>query len=147
MNLSQKCQYALRATFELARRRHEGAIKISDIASAQAIPPRFLELILNELKQGEFVRSRRGASGGYELAVSPRTLTVGRIIEVIDRPISPLKWLEGDAAFDRPLLGRCAFMDLWQRAREAVTDVYDNTTFEDLIERERAASPAVNYCI
>jgi len=147
MNLSRKCQYALRATFELAKRRYEGPVKISDIAAAQAIPPRFLELILNELKQGDFVRSRRGATGGYELAVSPRALTVGRIIEFIDGPVSPVKCLAGDAPSDCPLLGRCAFMDLWRRAREAVSGVYDNTTLEDLVERERATSLAIDYCI
>ena len=68
MMVSQKCQYALRATFELARRQGEGPIRIADLASAQAIPGKFLELILCDLKQGQFVESRRGRRGGYLLA-------------------------------------------------------------------------------
>ena len=63
MLVSQKCQYALRALFELAKRNGEGPVKIAAIAKAQAIPPRFLEVILSQLKQGSFVESQRGSEG------------------------------------------------------------------------------------
>lgn len=59
MNVSQKCQYALRAVFELAKRRGEGPTTVADIAKAQAIPAKFLELILGQLRQGGFTESRR----------------------------------------------------------------------------------------
>ncbi len=58
MSVSQKTQYALRALLELALAHGEGPKKIGTIAEEQAIPPRFLEVILNELKQGGFVVSR-----------------------------------------------------------------------------------------
>ncbi len=70
MLVSQKSQYALRAVFELARRNGGLPVKIADIAEAQAIPQRFLEVIMNQLKQGGFVESRRGKRGGYLLARS-----------------------------------------------------------------------------
>ena len=60
-------QYALRAIYELAKRMGEGPIKISDIASAQGIPRRFLEVILNQLKGSGIVKSKRGFYGGYAL--------------------------------------------------------------------------------
>lgn len=50
MSLSQKCQYSLRAVFELAKNYGAGPVKIADIAVRQAIPARFLEVILNQLK-------------------------------------------------------------------------------------------------
>jgi len=77
MLVSQKAQYALRAVFELARRHGKGWVKISDIADTQAIPIRFLEVILGQMKQAGFVVSRRGTEGGYMLAVAPGELTVG----------------------------------------------------------------------
>ena len=53
ISISQKCQYALRSLYELARRADDKPTSIGEIAAAQAIPPRFLELILNDLRQGK----------------------------------------------------------------------------------------------
>lgn len=80
MLISHRCQYALRAIFELAKRSNQGPVKIAQIAEVQAIPVRFLEVILSQLKQGRFVASRRGNRGGYILAYSPAELTVGAVI-------------------------------------------------------------------
>ena len=63
MSVSQKCQYALRAVFELASRETHDPVKIAKIAESQKIPQKFLELILSQLKQGGFLGSRRGADG------------------------------------------------------------------------------------
>lgn len=131
---SKKCEYALRAVFELARRSGEHPHKIADIAEAQGIPQRFLEAILNQLRQDHIVESRRGAEGGYRLAVSPRTLTVGRVIRAIEGPISPVACTEGDAQC--PYTGDCVFQPVWERARDAATAVFDGTTFQDLLEQE-----------
>ena len=60
MNISQKCQYGLRAVLELSLRIGRGPVKTGDIAKAQSIPLKFLEVILVELKHGGFVESRRG---------------------------------------------------------------------------------------
>ena len=88
--VSQKCQYALRAVFELAKRHGRGPVRIGDVAKAQAIPPRFLEVILNQLKQAGFVESRRGNEGGYLLARAPERLTVGEIVRFVEGPIRPV---------------------------------------------------------
>jgi Rrf2 family protein len=149
MNVSQKCQYALRGIYELAVRYGRGVVRIGEIATAQAIPPRFLELILNQLRQGGFVESRRGVQGGYMLAVSPEELTVGEIIRFIDGPLAPVKCVAGEESAECPLYGSCAFLELWQRARDAVAEVYDSMTFKDLVDRQRASAQkhAANYCI
>ena len=84
MNLSQKCQYAVRAVLELARRYGQGPVAISQIAASQAIPQRFLENILNEIKPTGLIASRRGIQGGYQLAKDPAEVTVGEIIRLID---------------------------------------------------------------
>ena len=151
MYLSNKCQYALRAVFELAKHHGEKPMPIAKIAEAQAIPPRFLESILAELKRAGYLESRRGVEGGYLLAVSPETLAVGEIIRFIGGPLEPVRCIGDHAGKDCPLLGHCAFMDLWERAKHAVEMVYDKTTFQDLIleEQERLKDPrhASDYCI
>ena len=145
--LSQKCQYGLRALFELARRRGQKATSVTEIADVQAIPPRFLEGILSQLRQGGFVISRRGAEGGYLLARDPPKLTVGEVIRFLEGPLGPVSCLAGEGA-ECALYGRCSFMGMWERARVAVAEVYDSTTFADLVAQDKTAGAFVpNYCI
>ncbi len=149
MSVSQKCQYALRAVFELARRFGDGPTSIREIADIQAIPPKFLELILVQLRKGGFVESRRGVHGGYLLDESPRDISAGEIIRFIDGPVAPVRCISDGHESDCPLYGECAFMDMWTRARDVVAEVYDSTTFQDLIDAQLAASEKYvpSYCI
>ena len=136
MLISQKCQYALRGVFELSRQYGDRLVKIADIAEAQAIPPRFLEVILGELKQAGFVESRRGAEGGYRLVRPPESLTVEEIIRYIEGPIGPVHCVRDDSDDRCPLRGSCVFMSMWRRVQEAMTDIYRNTTFQDLLNED-----------
>jgi len=147
MNLSQKCQYALRALFQLAKQHGQGPVRVGDIAAAQAIPPRFLELILGELKHAGYVESRRGVQGGYMLAVAPIVLSVGEVIRFVDGPLAPVKCLAAPGSGECPLEGHCAFIALWEKAMAAVTEVYDSTTLADLVDEERSVRRVLNYCI
>lgn len=151
MYVSQKCQYALRAVFELSRRRERAPVSTAEIAEAQAIPPKFLELILGELKHGGFVESRRGARGGYLLARRPDRMTVGEIIRFIDGPVTPVRCVAGTSQPDCRLYGDggCAFMGMWRRARDAGNAVFDSTSFQDLIDEAPTSggSYVADYCI
>ena len=90
MSVSSKCYYALRAVYALADHAGPEPMKIAEIAEREQIPIRFLEVILNQLKGGGFVQSRRGAEGGYRLARPAEHLTVGEIMRYIDGPIAPV---------------------------------------------------------
>ena len=149
MNLSQKCQYAVRAILELAKRHGHGPVTASEIASSQIIPRRFLEVILNELRPSGLIESRRGVQGGYFLSGRPKDIKVGQVIRLIDGPLEPVRCVGDHTKPSCPLRDRCALVELWSAARKAVEEVYDGTTFQDLVEREaqfdrRAAG---DYCI
>ena len=137
MYISQKCQYALRAIFELAKRRDQVPVKIAEIAESQAIPVRFLEVILSQLKQGEFVSSQRGNKGGYMLARSPEDLTIGEVMQFMQGPIGPVDCVVEGSKDKCPLYGDCAFLPMWEEVAEAISNVYDNTTFLSLVEQEK----------
>jgi Rrf2 family cysteine metabolism transcriptional repressor len=139
MNLSQKCQYALRAVFELATRHGQGPVPVGQIAEQQGIPARFLELILVQLKQAGYIESRRGVQGGYSLSVLPRQLTVGDVIRTIEGPLVPVKRTDEPTSNRTPPQGDYAFSRLWERAEKAVANVYDTTTFQDLIDEDNAS--------
>jgi len=116
MQVTQKSLYALRAVFELAKCSDQGPKKIADIAKAQAIPPRFIETILSQLKQARFVESCRGNDGGYVLIPSPEELTVGQVMEFIQSPVGPPGCL-----IDRSRVNECSlrkdriFIDMWKK--------------------------------
>lgn len=137
MQVSQKSRYALRALFDLALRYGEGPTRIADIAERQAIPPRFLEGILNQLRQAGLVASVRGARGGYLLSRPPAEISVGEMMRVTEGPLAPTGCISDPEGEKCPLFPDCVFLPLWQRAGEALSAVYDSTSFQSLLDAER----------
>jgi Rrf2 family protein len=107
-----------------------------------------VEVILNELKHGGFVESKRGNKGGYILARSPDTLTIQEIIEYIEGPISISKE-DINNQENQINFGDNAFIDLWEQANDALTSVFRSKTFADLLEYEKRHGNTYppNYCI
>lgn len=137
MLVPQKTRYAIRAVFELAKHIGQGPVRIADIAKAQAIPVRFLEVILSQLKQSGFVDSRRGNEGGYSLVRSPAGLTVGEVIRFVQGPIRAVGCSANDSKESCSLYGDCVFLAMWENAQKALSDVYDSYTFQHLLEQDK----------
>src|ERR1043165_3759798 len=89
MRLSARVDYALRAVAELAASAGDGKLVTADrLASAQQIPPKFLESILLQLRRGGIVVAQRGPEGGYRLARPAGEISLAEIIRVLDRPLA-----------------------------------------------------------
>ena len=133
MKISQKGLYALQAMMMLARHHRQGAIRIRDIAYEEAVPEKFLELILLELKNARMVESVRGAKGGYQLRREPAEIHLSEIIRLIDGPLAPF----GDAEQLRDLIDRDiphrALYQVFLDVRDAAARILDNTTLAALI--------------
>jgi Rrf2 family protein len=142
MKISQKGLYALQAMMMLARRHHEGAIKIRDIAYEEVLPEKFLELILLELKNARMVESVRGAKGGYRLRRDPAEIRLSEIIRLIDGPLAPF----ADAEQMRELIDRDlphrALYQVFLDVRDAAARILDHTTLADLIADRPLAGKA-----
>lgn len=147
MNLTQRCQYALRALFELTRKAEaspeDPVLPSAEIARTQIIPKRFLDGILLELRQAGFVESRRGKAGGFCLARPGAAIRVGEIVRFYNGTMAPVDCGHGGER-TCPLKGGCVFESLWDEAKQALERVYDGITLAELVERERrlAASRA-----
>lgn len=135
----KKNQYALRAIFELAKHMDQGPVKISDIAAAQSIPLRFLEVILNQLKGSGIVDSKRGFYGGYFLVKPPNEVSVGDVLRFLHRELPATDCIACVSKTSCPFDGRCAFSSMWIRVKQAAFNIYDETSFQDLIDREQGA--------
>jgi Rrf2 family protein len=137
MLITKKNQYALRAVFELAKHYGGGPRKISVIAEIQAIPIRFLEVILAELRRGKFVESKRGPYGGYVLVAPPDQLRVGDLMRYLTRNDDTAECMAPIPETDCPYQGECAFFPFWNRVRCAIFEVYDTTTIQNLLDDEK----------
>ncbi|GIN60347.1 HTH-type transcriptional regulator CymR [Robertmurraya siralis] len=123
MKISTKGRYGLTIMIELAKKHGDGPISLKAIAQANDLSEHYLEQLIAPLRNAGLVKSIRGAYGGYVLADEPAKITSGDIIRVLEGPITPVEGIEDEEPAKR---------ELWLRIRDAVKDVLENTTLEDL---------------
>ena len=134
MRVSAKTDYALRAALELAAAPDEKPLKGERIATAQAIPLRFLEYILMQLRHAGLVESRRGADGGYRLARPAADVTLADVIRAID---GPLAGVSGARPETLDFTGVAEPMrDVWIAVRASLRGVLERVTLADVVGGE-----------
>ena len=139
--LSRKSKYGLKALLVLAQEAGRGPVLISELADREAIPKKFLEAILLELKRHGVVQSKKGKGGGYFLRRKPAEITFGEVIRVLDGPlaavpcVSQTAYMKCDECVDEPTCGvRLAMKEV----RDATARILDNTTLADVNKRASA---------
>lgn len=133
--LSQRSRYGLKATLLLARERDRAPILVSEIASRERIPRKFLEQILLELNRHGVLRSRRGKLGGYLLARPPQEISLGEIVRILDGPLAPIRCVSVTAyrrCEDCPDEAACPIRLAMKRVRDATATILDGTTLADV---------------
>jgi Rrf2 family protein len=141
--ISQKAKYALRALLALARA--GDSLMISEIATEQSIPRKFLEQILLELKRKGLVHSRRGRLGGYALRLPADQITFGHVLRMIDGPIAPLTCLSRIAyqrCQDCKSERECEIRRVFAVVADSARTVLDRVTIADAIAGQAAQSMA-----
>jgi Rrf2 family protein len=133
MKISTKGRYALRLMLDLAINYTGEYISIKNIAARQNISEKYLEQIITQLNRAGYVRSVRGAQGGYMLAKDPSEYTVGMILRLMEGSLAPVNCLENEDACDRA--SRCVTHEVWQKIQEAVESVVDHITLADLVAK------------
>ena len=136
MKISTKGRYALRMMLESAMNPNE-CTKISQVAKRQGISDKYLEQIVTLLARAGYVKSMRGAQGGYKLAFSPEEYTVGMILRVTEGNLAPVACLE-DATNQCERSQCCATLSVWEKLDKAINDVVDHITLADLVEEQKA---------
>ncbi len=147
MKLSVRGEYALRALLVLGLHFDQPVVRIQAISKEQNIPKRFLEQILNDLKAGGFVQSRRGVAGGYRLARKPEDITVAAIVRHVEGALAPVSCVS-ERFYEKcscPDESRCAIRSVMKEVREAVVKITERVTVADLCERwQRLQSEPLN---
>lgn len=138
MRFSKKSEYALRSMIELTQQFGHGLVQRKSMAERQNIPLGFLEMILLSLKNAGLIGSRRGAHGGVFLIKSPREVTLGQIIRLLDGPLAPIACVSQTAyqkCRDCPHAATttCPIQRIMLDVRNAIASVLDHYTLEDFV--------------
>ena len=139
MKLSVRGEYALRALLVLGLRYDEPVVRIQAISDEQNIPKRFLEQILNDLRSGGFVQSKRGVAGGYRLARRPEEITVAEVVRRVEGALAPVSCVS-ECFYEKcscPDESRCALRSVMKEIREAVVKVAESVTIAEMCDRAR----------
>lgn len=133
--LTNKGKYGLKAMVALAGADPDTPMLVGDIVAQNAIPKRFLDAILTELRNAGLVRSRKGPRGGYALAVPAAQIRVGQIIRVLEGPLAPLTCASRNAyqpCDDCTDARACAVRLLMTQVHDAIAAVLDQRSLADL---------------
>jgi Rrf2 family protein len=136
--LSRKAKYGLKALLTLAEEAGRGPVLIADLADREAIPKKFLEAILLELKRRGLVQSQKGKGGGYFLRRPPTDITFGDVIRALDGPlaavscVSQTAYMQCAECIDERACGVRLAM---KQVRDATADILDHTSLADINRR------------
>jgi Rrf2 family protein len=138
VKVSKRGEYALRALidFGLAEALGRPLLQVSELASKEDLPVKFLEQILMQLKAAGYLESRRGKHGGYLLARPPENICIGQVIRLIDGPLAPISCVS-QTAYERcscPDEEHCGLRMLMLDVRNAIANILDRYTLADVVE-------------
>lgn len=130
MRISAKADYALRAVAQLAADSASGPVKASQLAQEQAIPLKFLQTVLTELKRAHIVRSTRGPEGGFELSRPATEISLADVYRAVEGPLISVR----DSGLSRQDYqgAATALGDVWMAARTSLRNVLEQVTIADL---------------
>jgi Rrf2 family protein len=127
MRISKKTDYALRALFTLVEYYGQEPISIGALAQRNAIPKRFLEHIMLDLKEKGWVRSVPGRQGGYALARHPSRVTVGEVIRHFDGILAPIACVSVTGYEPCSQMRFCRFRRVFLEIRNFTAKLLDRT--------------------
>lgn len=140
--ISKKTKYALKAMEYLALNSHGRPVLISELASAEKIPRKFLEFILLSLRKGGLLSSRIGKGGGYRLARDPTEITIGNIVRILEGDFSLVHCLGENGTMqceDGNDPSCCGIHLIMVEMKKSINQVFEKTTLADIINKKESA--------
>jgi len=136
MKLSTRIRYGMRAIIELAENGRKGPLQLKVIAQRQDISAKYLEQLMVVLKSAGFVKSIRGAKGGYVLAKAPNQIKLSDIFHCLEGTVSTVECVENEDYCQRA--ADCVARQVWTQVQEAIEGVLQSITLQDVADRAKA---------
>jgi Rrf2 family protein len=138
MKLSKRGEYALRSLINLgiAAKVGRSLVRVTELAKAEDLPIKFLEQVMQQLREAGYVESERGKHGGYRLAKSADGIHIGEIVRLIDGPLAPIGCVSQTAyePCNCPDETHCGLRMLMLDVRNAIAAILDRYTLADVVE-------------
>lgn len=135
MRLSAASEYGCLALLTMAE--NDGKwCKRAEVETRFDVPLPFLEQVLRKLNTAGLIVSRRGSQGGFKLARAARLISIAEVVRTMDGPLAPLRSASEYFYQPTPLEASVAFSALFREVRDAIADILENTTLEDIVARE-----------
>ncbi|MEK7681549.1 MAG: Rrf2 family transcriptional regulator [Chloroflexota bacterium] len=145
MHIPIAVDYGVRALVDMAQHVDQGLARTSDIARRNAIPELYLEQLLHTLNRKGLTRSQRGPQGGHALAVNPTDITLSMVVAALGETPTLVPCMDN---LDKcSLVPACAQRDVWRTVEQAIRNVLDTTTIEDLVTRTRPTPPKADVAV
>ena len=136
MKISTRGRYALRLMLDIALHGSGEPVRLVDAAKRQEISVKYLEQIVSVLARAGYLKSIRGPQGGYVLTREPKDYTVGDILRLTEGSLAPVECLETERNLC-PRADHCVTLKLWKELDQAVRQVVDHRTLEDLVREQK----------
>ena len=140
VKLSTKGRYGVSAMYDLAVHHGQGPISLKSVALRQGISEHYLEQLMGTLRKAGYVKSVRGAQGGYTLTKQPADITVGDIIRIMEGPTAPVDCLLAGTENNKysTRAGHCVTRGVWAKVRDSIDTVLDSITLADLAKEDKS---------
>lgn len=146
MKISTKGRYALRLMLDIAVYGADKNVSIRDTAKRQNISVKYLEQIVSVLVRVGYLKSIRGAQGGYRLSKKPADYTVGDILRITEGSLAPVACLE-DEVNQCPRVEQCPIVSMWEGLYNTINNYVDSITLEDMINENMKENCSFDFCI
>ena len=135
MKISTRGRYGTRMMLDLAAHHDQGPTPLREIANRQDLSVKYLEQLIIPLKAAGYIRSVRGARGGYTLARKPDKINVGQIIKVLEGGLSLVDCVEDPKVCEREK--NCPTRDIWLRMSERLMEELSSLTLRDVLDGKK----------
>lgn len=146
MKISTKGRYAVRLMLDVAVHGSGKNVCMREVAKRQNISIKYLEQIVSLLSRVGYLKSVRGAYGGYRLTKKPSEYTIGDILRVTEGPLSPVACLE-DEENQCERVDMCPTIKFWTGLYNVINDYVDSVTLEDIINQNKTEKDMFDFCI
>ncbi len=137
MKISTRGRYGLLAMIDIASHEKDGCVNLKSVAKRQGLSENYLEQLITLLKKAGFVKSVRGAQGGYRLNYPANEISMGDILKVLEGSLYPVKCLSDEE--DSCVCGisncdTCVTKPIWKKMYESLNSILDNTKLDNLVD-------------
>ena len=138
MKLTSQEEYGLRCLLRVGREGETGSLTIPELARAEGISEPNVAKMMRILRQGDFVRSTRGQSGGYTLSRAADQIVVGHVLSYLGGRLYEPAFCEGHSGLELSCthMPDCSIRSVWRMVQQAIDEVLGKMTLKDLLRTE-----------